>query len=405
MRTENKNPLEVEADRTLDKRLVLLLAATCGLVVANLYYAQPLLDLISREFRAGTTSTGLAVTVTQFGYAAGLLLVVPLGDVLECRRLVTVILLGTALSLVLAALSPTIEFFVAISFLVGLTSVVVQILLPAAAGLAREVERGQVVGTVQSGLLIGVLLSRTLSGLVAQAAGWRSIYWIAAALMLVLSFALRSWLPPSGPDTSMPYPSLLHSVASLIREEPLLRLRSAYGALVFAAFSVFWTSVAFLLARPPYGYSEVVIGLFGLVGVAGAVAASFAGRLADRGWQFVSTGAFLGAILLSFGPIALGARQLMPLLVGVVLMDFGVQGVHSINQSVIYRSHAAARSRIATVYMTTYFVGGAVGSAASAAIFGADGWMGVSALGAAFAAAAVALWLADQAPHKGGLRA
>lgn len=297
-----------EAIRPLDRRLVLLMATACGVVVANLYYAQPLLDTISRQFRTTTGAAGLAVTFTQLGYAIGLLLLVPLGDILERRNLITTVLLASVLGLVLAAESPTIWVFTAAGLLIGTASVVVQILVPFAADLASEAERGRVVGTVMSGLLVGILVSRVFSGILAQVAGWRTVYWVAAGLMVTFSLVLRCRLPRSEPKSRMPYTQLLRSLWPLVREEPLLRRRSIYGILSFAAFNAFWTSMAFMLSRPPYSYSEGAIGLFGLVGVAGALAVSFAGRLADRGWQLPATGAFLGIALVSFGLIALGAR-------------------------------------------------------------------------------------------------
>lgn len=377
----------------MSQRLVLIFAVATGIVVANLYYAQPLLDTIAREFHTTSGAVGLIVTLTQIGYALGLLFIVPLGDLLERRRLVVTVLVGTTLALAGSALAPTIGV---LAGLVGVTSVVAQVLIPFAASLAPEAERGRVVGTVMSGLLVGVLLARTFAGLIAQAAGWRAVYWIAAALMLAMIAALWHELPQVGrPAAGMKYGRLLESVWGLVRTEPVLRRRSVYGALAFASFSVLWTSIAFLLARPPYGYGQAVIGLFGLLGVAGALCASVAGRLADRGWARYSTGAFVVLSLAAFGLLALGGARLLPLVAGIVLLDLGVQGTQITNQSEIYRLRPEARSRITTAYMVSYFIGGAVGSFASAVAYGAAGWAGVCLLGAAFAAANVTLWVVE----------
>jgi predicted MFS family arabinose efflux permease len=248
-----------------------------------------------------------------------------------------------------------------------------------------------------SGLLAGILLARTVAGLVAQLAGWRAMYGIGALLMLGLVAVLWRELPRSDEERTaqLSYGRLLRSLGTLVRAEPVLRRRSVYGALTFAAFGVFWTSMAFLLSRPPFGYSQAIIGLFGLAGLAGALAASFAGRLADRGLVRYSTGGFLLVALLSFGLLALGGRSVLLLIAGVVLLDLGVQGTHITNQSQIYRLRAEARSRLTTVYMTSYFIGGALGSATSALVFDRFGWSGVCLLGALYLTLAVLYWLTE----------
>lgn len=383
------------------RRLVLVFAAATGLVVANNYYAQPLLATLAHDFGASSAAAGQIVTLTQIGYAAGLLFIVPLGDLLDRRRLILVVLGATVLGLAASALAPSLAWLAALALFVGLTSVVAQILVPFAADLAPPLRRGRVVGTVMSGLLLGVLMARVFAGVVAQAAGtWRAVYALAALLMLALIVALAFELPRvPRHDGALTYGALLRSLVALARHDGVLRLRSAYGALGFACFSVLWTTLAFLLARPPYGYGEAVIGLFGLLGVAGALCASVAGRLADRGWTLWSTGAFVLLTGLSFALLALGGRSLLALVLGIVALDLGVQGTHITNQSVIYRASAGARSRITTVYMVTYFVGGALGSATAAALYATRGWSAVCALGAVYALAAVALWAAQLALH------
>ncbi len=383
----------------ISRRLLFVFALSCGLVVANLYYAQPMLAVMARDFHTSSDAVGQIVTLTQIGYAAGLLLLVPLGDLLDRRRLVVRVLLATAAALTISAMAPSLDVLIAASLLVGLTSVVVQVLVPFAASLANNAERGRVVGTVMSGLLIGVLLSRTFAGLVSQVFGWRAVYGIAAALMVLLIVVLRSELPqPPKMPVTLSYGQLLRSVGTLMRTEPLLRRRSLYGALAFAAFSVLWTSIAFLLVRPPYSYGQAVIGLFGLVGAAGALTASIAGRWSDRGWARAATGGFLLVALVGFVFIWLGQSSLVALLVGIVLLDLGAQGTQVTNQGEIYRLHPEARSRITTAYMVSYFIGGSVGSATSAVVYAHYGWAGVSLLGAAFIATALVFWLTELRP-------
>lgn len=393
------------ATTALSPRLVVVLAVACGAAVANLYYAQPLLHVMAGDLGVGTAQTGLVVTLTQVGYAAGLVLIVPLGDVAERRRLVVRVVLGTSVCLAAAALAPDLAVLALASLAVGSLSVVAQVLVPFAATLASEEQRGRVVGQVMSGLLLGILLARTLAGVVAQLVGWRAVYWLAAGLMVVLAAVLRRQLPESRPGAGLSYRSLLASVGRLFLEEPVLRRRSAYGALVFATFSVVWTSLAFLLSGPPYHYSEAVIGLFGLAGVAGALCASVAGRLADRGMARLSTGAFLAMATAAWGLLELGGHSVVALVAGIVLVDLGVQGAHITNQSQVYRLRPEAQSRLTTAYITSYFVGGAAGSALSALVYSRAGWTGVCLLGLSFAGAGLGLWLTELGTGRGdGLR-
>jgi predicted MFS family arabinose efflux permease len=346
----------------ISRGLVAVLAVACGLAVANLYYAQPLLHALAGAFGTTPVGAGMVVTLTQLGYAAGLLFLVPLGDRLDRRSLVVVILVLAAISLAGSALANGLQVFELMALAVGCTSVVAQVLVPLAADLATPDRRGQVVGTVMSGLLIGILLSRTLSGLVASVAGWRTVYWLAALAMVLLAATLRLVLPADRPCGSMGYPALLRSTARLVREEPVLRRRALLGALGFAAFSALWTTIAFLLSGPPYHYGLAVIGLFGLVGAAGAVCASFAGRLADAGWARPATLAFAVSVGAAFLLLVPGRSLLLPLIAGIVFLDVGVQGIHITNQTLIYRLRGDAWSRITSAYMTAYFVGGAAGS-------------------------------------------
>ncbi|MBN2637485.1 MAG: MFS transporter [Bacteroidales bacterium] len=380
----------------LNPRLVFILAVATGLSVANLYWAQPLLDTIAGAFGSNTTAAGMIITVTQIGYAAGLVFLVPLGDFFERKRLIISILLLTAVSLIIASFSPTLHLFMVASLIIGITSVVAQILVPFAATLAKEHQRGKVVGQVMSGLLIGILLARTVAGLISEYAGWRAVFGIAAFLMVVLSVVLAKSLPVHKPDLKITYGGLLLSVWHLVKSETTLRVRSVYGALVFANFSVLWTSLTFLLAGSQYHFSDAVIGLFGLIGAAGAFIANLAGRWADKGWSNKTTIIFQITNLLAFGLMWFGTENIIPLIVGIVLLDAGVQGTHITNQSEIYKLRPDARSRITTAYMATYFFGGALGSAVSAAVYQAHGWNGVSYLGMGFALLAVLFWIFEQ---------
>jgi predicted MFS family arabinose efflux permease len=357
--------------------------------VANLYYAQPLLDVIAHDLGVSPGAAGLLVTASQIGYAAGLLLLVPLGDLLNRRRMVPRMLLVAAAGLAVAAAAPSFAVLAAAIGVIGVTSVVAQVLVPLAGSLAGEHERGKVVGNVMSGLLLGILLARTASGLIAAAGGWRSVYVVGALLMVVLAAVLARALPPTPPVTDLPYPQLLRSVGALVRDEPLLRRRMVYGAAGMASFSVLWTAIAFLLSGHPYNYGEGTIGLFGLAGLVGAGAAQGAGRLADRGHGHAATGAFLVTILVAWGLIALGGSSLGALIAGVVLLDLGIQGQHILNQSTIYTLHADARSRVTTAYMTNNFLWGALGSAGASWAWSASGWGAVCALGAGLAIVAL----------------
>jgi predicted MFS family arabinose efflux permease len=374
----------------LSGRLVLLLAVACGATVANLYYAQPLLDTIARALHVSSGTAGLLVTATQAGYVTGLLLIVPLGDLLQRRRLVSLLLLVDALALAAATVAPSFGLLAVALGVVGVSSVAAQILVPFASTLAGEEERGRVVGRVMSGLLLGILLARTVAGLVAALGGWRLIYGLAAGAMLILALVLRRTLPEvEPPEGDLGYGSLLRSVGSLIRAEPALRHRMALGFLSMASFSGLWTSISFLLSGPPYGYGEAVIGLFSLAGLAGAGMASVAGAVADRGHVLAGTRAATIGVLAGWGLLALGERSLIALLVGIVALDLGIQATQILNQSVIYRLRPEARSRLNTAYMTSYFAGAVSGSAGASFAWEHGGWGAVSAAGMTVAALGV----------------
>ncbi len=382
-----------EGDRApLRRSLVVLFAVSCGVSVATLYYAQPLLPSVARSLHVGSATAALVVTAGQVGYGVGLALVVPLGDVVVRRRLVPVLLVGAAVALGAAAAAPTLLVLAVAIAVAGACSVAAQVLVPFAAHLADDRHRGRVVGTVMSGLLVGILLARTFSGAVAQLAGWRTVYAVAAVLVVLLALVLARALPGEDPRPRVRYGALLRSVAALLATERLLRLRSALGALVFAAFNVVWTSLAFLLTGAPYHYSRVVIGLFGLLGAGGALGAAFSGRLSDRGHEHLVTTASLATLLGSFGLLALGRSQLWALVVGIVAADLAIQSVHIQNQQLVFGIDPDARSRLNTAYMVAYFVGGSAGSAATGLAYGLARWGGVVVLGAAVSATGLAVW-------------
>ncbi|GGN59932.1 MFS transporter [Streptomyces albiflavescens] len=375
--------------------LVPLFAIACGLTVGNLYLSLPLLDTLAAELHRSHFAVSLVVVATQAAYAVGLVLVVPLGDMLDRRRLVLALLTAETAALLLAAAAPGIEVLCVAAALIGLTSVVVMVMVPFAASLAPEAQRGRVVASVMSGVLIGSLLIRFLSGVVGEHTGWRPVYYGAAGVAGALVLVLRSRIPAdtgAPPDTGLGYASLLRSLPGLVRFSPVLRRRSLYGALCFAAFTAFWTPLPFLLAGPHYGYGADAVGLLGLVGIGGVVAAALAGRAADRDLGPWPTGVLLAGVCVSFLPAAFGAHSLALLVLATFLLDFMVQGAHITNQSEIYRLPPEIRGRVTSVYMTGYFLGGAMGAVGAAALYSASGWPAVCVLGSALTGAAFLAW-------------
>ncbi|AFJ46023.1 MFS transporter [Shimwellia blattae] len=376
----------------LSPALTLLMSVATGLSVASNYYAQPLLDTIANAFGLSVNQAGFIVTAAQLGYAAGLLFLVPLGDMFERRALIVTMTLLSAGGLFITATSQTLGMMILGTALTGLLSVVAQVLVPLAATLASADKRGKVVGTIMSGLLLGILLARTVAGLLADLGGWRTVYWVATVLMVLMALALWRGLPVVPQNNQLNYPQLLASVFRLFRTQPLLRTRALLGCLIFANFSILWTSMAFLLSAPPFHFSEGVIGLFGLAGAAGALGARPAGGMADRGKAHHTTTWGLLLLLLSWGAIALGQFSVLALIVGILILDLTVQGVHITNQSVIYRIAPDARNRLTAGYMTSYFIGGAAGSLLSASAYQHGGWNAVCLAGVIVALLAGFVW-------------
>ncbi|QIU90173.1 MFS transporter [Yokenella regensburgei] len=381
-----------KTSHVLSPALIALMSVATGLAVASNYYAQPLLDTIAHAFSLTAGQAGFIVTAAQLGYAAGLLFLVPLGDMFERRGLIVVMTLLAAGGMLITASSTSLGLMILGTALTGLFSVVAQILVPLAATLAEPSKRGKVVGTIMSGLLLGILLARTVAGLLASLGGWRTVYWVASVLMALMALALWRGLPKVKHENHLNYPQLLGSIFRLFSGNKLLRTRALLGCLTFANFSILWTSMAFLLASPPFNYSEGMIGLFGLAGAAGALGARPVGGLADKGKSHLTTSASLVLLLLSWAAIWAGHGSVLALIVGILVLDLTVQGVHITNQTVIYRVQPDARNRLTAGYMTCYFVGGAAGSLISASAWQHFGWAGVCLAGAGIAALNLLVW-------------
>jgi predicted MFS family arabinose efflux permease len=362
--------------RTITPLLTFILAAACGAVVANIYYAQPLVGLIGPALSLPPEISSFVVTLTQIGYGVGLVFLVPLGDLLENRRLVGVTMSATA--------APDGVLFLTACFLIGLSSVAVQMLVPLAAHMAPDSMRGRVVGNVMSGLLLGILLARPLSSLVADLFGWRAIFGVSALIGVGFTLLLNRVLPQRRPARTASYGGLLRSLWSLLRDTPILRRRAIYQTMGFAGFSLYWTGVPLHLAEPPFSLSQSSIALFALSGAAGALVAPIAGRIADRGWSRPATGLSLLAIAGSFILAWLGRDSIALLVLAGLLLDSGVQCNMVVGQRAIYSVGAEVRSRMNGIYMAIFFFGGALGSALAGYAFAHGGWVPVTWIGFVF---------------------
>ena len=368
----------------LSRSLVLLMAIASGATVANLYYAQPLLEELSRFFQVPQSGMGVVAMLIQAGYAIGLLFLVPLGDIRERRSLIITVLLCSIGALLLISFSANIGLFMFSSLLLGVVSIVPQLLVPFAAHLALPEERGKAIGNVMSGLLIGILLSRTLSGTVGSVLGWQAVYRLAACIIGLLAVAFAVMLPRSQPQSAMTYGSLMKSLGHLIASEPVLRQSALVGAMMFAGFSAFWTTLSFFLKSPVYNLGAQVAGLFGLVGVAGALTASVTGRVTDRVSPRFTLSIAIILSALAYSCFWVFGLHMAGLVVGVIILDMGAQSGHISNQARIYALDPAARNRINAVYMVTSFAGGALGSVVGSLAWASYGWRGVCAVGLAF---------------------
>ncbi|PLS03072.1 MFS transporter [Neobacillus cucumis] len=385
---------------TLTKGLVLLMSITCGLAVANLYYNQPLLADMGRTFHANSHQVGNISMFTQIGYAVGMFLFVPLGDMRERRHLITVLLASVTIALIGVATAQNLLWIYAASLAVGITTVVPQVIIPLAAQMSEPAERGKVIGSVMGGLLFGILLARTVAGVIGGSFGWRMMYWVAAVLMLALAIILNRFLPKSHPEANLTYRQVLKSLGELILTQPTLREASLVGAMLFGSFSVFWTSLAFYLEGAPFYFGSQVTGLFGLVGVVGAAAAPFVGRIADRFSPKSMVGMFIILTLLSFMFFGLFGSAVWGIVFGVILLDLGVQGAQVSNQARIYSLVPEARSRLNTVYMVTYFLGGSLGSSLGSFAWNLWQWQGVCLTGGIMIVLGFIVWGVHQLKNK-----
>jgi len=385
--------------RALSPWLTFLFAASCGFVAANLYYGQPLAGLISADLGFSPAATGLIVTLTQIGYGLGLLLLVPLADLFENRRLILTLTVGSALALIGAAFSSTPGMFLTASLCIGLASVAAQVLVPFAASMAPDATRGQVVGNVMSGLLCGIMLARPFASLVAEASSWHMVYYVTAAVMIALGIVLRANLPVRVPHTKLRYGELLASMGHLALNSRVLQRRALYQAGMFGAFSLFWTTAPLLLASPAFGISQSGIALFALAGAAGAIASPIAGRLADRGMTKVaSTLAMLlgmGSFLISHFATDGSLTALILLTAAAILLDFGVTTNLVCGQRAIYGLSPEHRGRLNGLFMATFFTGGAIGSALGGWAYATGGWNMAAWIGFSFPALAFLFFLTE----------
>ncbi|ANN61595.1 transporter [Mesorhizobium sp. SEMIA 3007] len=371
----------------------LVFAIACGLSVANVYFAHPLLDAIAHDFAIAPASVGIVVTVTQIGYALGLFFIVPLGDLFDRRKLIAVQAVLSAVALSAVGIAPSAAMLLTGLAVVGLLAVVVQVLVAYAADLAVPSERGRAVGTVTSGVILGILLARFVAGVVADFAGWRWVYLVSAALTLIMALVLYLILPRHEAERPRtPYPRLLGSVVLLFVQEPLLRVRAVLAMLIFASFNVLWAPLVLPLSAAPFSLSHTEIGLFGLAGVAGALGARWTGGLVDRGRGQLVTGLSLLLMMGAWLPIAFMGVSLWLLVAGIVMLDLAIQAVHVTNQSLIFSRRPHARSRLVGGYMIFYSLGSALGSIASTMTYGAMGWSGVCVLGASIGLLALLVW-------------
>ena len=382
----------------LSSGLTLAMAFACGIAVANIYYNQPMLGIMERDL-GNVGVTGLIPTATQLGYAVGLFFLVPLGDLMDRRRLIVSQFMLLALTLALVALAPSASIVVAASLAMGMCATVVQQIVPFAAALASPATRGKTMGTVMAGLLCGILLSRTLSGFVASHFGWREMFWLAVPLSIAMGIKMAVLLPRNSSRLKLSYAGALRSLVSLWRHEPTLRHATMIQAAQFASFSAFWTILALHLQEPRFQFGADVAGLFGIVGAVGVVAAPLAGRIADRRGPAPVIAAGAALSLLSWLIFGLWGT-VAGLVVGVIALDFGVQSSLVSNQHVVFALHPDARSRLNTIFMTGMFLGGSAGSAGAMLAWHLGGWAAVCGFGIVLALLALAIVLLSRTTKK-----
>ncbi|QUE80018.1 MFS transporter [Rhizobium rhizogenes] len=377
----------------LSRAIMLLFAVASGLAVANAYFAHPMLDVMADDLGLSRAHAGLIVGATQVGYGLGLILLVPIGDLIDRRRLVIAQSLLSVAALIAIGFASSVNMLLVVMAVMGLLAVVTQAFVAYAASLAPPAERGHIVGVVTSGIVLGILLARTVAGTLTDLSGWRTVYLVSAAATLIIVALLWKALPRQEErPASMSYPRLIGSLFGLLVSEPALLIRGIICMLIFANITTLLTPLVLPLSAPPFSLSHTAIGLFGLAGVAGALGATRAGRWTDRGLGQRTTGISLALMLLAWGPISLLPHSILWLVIGVVVIDFGLQAVHVTNQAMIYRVRPDAQSRLTAGYMVFYSIGSALGSSMSTLAYAYAGWLGVCLLGAGISALALAFW-------------
>lgn len=372
------------------------MAATCTLIVGNLYYNQPLLGILAREFNVTENTVALVPALTLIGYALGILFFVPLGDMVERKKLLQVSMITAGLFAIAIPFAPTFAALCVLSFLMGSLNVSASVLIPFAAHLAAPKERGKVTGIVLSGILLGSLMARTLAGFIGDHLGWKAVFWIAGSISLVLSVVTQWTLPSSEPNFKGTYKSLLVSTGQLFKDLPIAREAAFMGAILFGSFSAFWTTLTFLLEAAPFNYTPQTIGLFGAIGMVGALAAPIAGRYADFKGTAATIRMGIYCAVAAFGILALSSTSLVGLILGIIVLDLGIQVAHVSNQSRIFELVPEARSRLNTIYIFAYFTGGSLGSYVGSQLWSLGGWVGVSLGGMIFCLTAGLIFLAGQ---------
>lgn len=376
----------------LSQSKVLFMAAATGIIVANLYYCQPLIILIANEFNIPEAEAGSITYLTQVGYAVGLFFMVPLGDKIERKKQILVTTFASVIALIIAAVSKSFIVLEIASLLIGITSIVPQLILPLAASLSAPEKRGKVIGTIMSGLLVGILLSRTLSGFVGEWWGWRSMFWIAAGFCLILFFVIKKQFPVNKPTFEGSYGQLIQSLFSLIKTQPLLREATLINVFSFAQFGVFWTTMVLLLSEAPFSFNSATIGLFGIVGASGALAAPLVGKIGDKGSSRIVIGYGILLMFLSFIVFYFSSESVVGIIIGIILIDIGIQAIHISNQTRVYSIMPEARNRLNTVFMSFSFFGTALGSAFGLLLWKIGAWESVSLGGILLAILAFAVY-------------
>lgn len=385
--------MDSKQSQDLSNWLVFLMAFAIGVTIASNYYAQPLLHSITHDLNIAVEHAGSIIMAAQFSYAVGLLFITPLGDKFERKHLIIILMVLSTCGLIVSALSKNLWMLIIGTSMTGLFSTVAQVLIPFAATLAKPEHRGKIVGTLMSGMLLGILLGRAFAGAISTIADWHYVYWIATGIMVIVTLLLSISLPTYRNTININYFQLLWSISSLYKQEPILRIRSLLAVISFALFSLLWTPLAFLLSNDPYHYSDFIIGLFGIAGAAGALGSPIVGRLSDKGKGWLATTIGLCLLLLSWLPLSFAQYSIIALILGVVILDFSVQVTHVSNMSAIYQIRPEARSRMNTGYMVCYFIGGMLGSVGSTYLFSHYGWIAIVVSGTILGLMGIICWL------------